>query len=315
MDDMMKTGIAEQKTEQADLLVRAVGADDFVKITTISARATVERARQVHNSSPVVTAALGRTLCAASILGDMLKGEDASLTVRINGGGPIGSIIAVSDNEGNVRGYVTNPHIDLPLRADGKLDVGGAVGTNGMLTVSRDLGMREPYIGSTALVSGEIAEDFAAYYTESEQVGAACGLGVLVDTDCSVKCAGGFILQLLPGAPDELIDKLEENILNAGSVTYMLESGNAEDMAMRLLQGLEPRILETHPVEYRCGCSRDRVWDAVRSVGAEALDEMIESGEETSVSCQFCDIVYEFSVDELKEMRESLNEAEKDGEE
>lgn len=289
-------------------IVRAVGAEDFVKVTTISARDIVERARQIHNTSPVATAALGRTLCATSILGDMLKEEDASLTVRINGGGPIGSIIAVSDSSGNVRGYVTSPQVDLPLRADGKLDVGGAVGTNGMLTVSRDLGLREPYIGSTKLVSGEIAEDFAAYYTESEQVGAACGLGVLVDTDCSVKCAGGFILQLLPGAPDELIDKLEETIRNAGAVTAMLTEGDAETMALRILDGMAPKILETSEVAYRCSCTRERVWEAVRSVGSEELDEMIADGEETSVSCQFCDTVYHFSVDDLKAMRETETE-------
>ena len=288
-----------------DTIVRAVGAEDFVKLTTISARGIVERARQIHNTSPVATAAIGRTMCATSILGDMLKEEDASLTVRINGGGPIGSIIAVSDSNGNVRGYVTNPQIDLPLRADGKLDVGGAVGTNGMLTVSRDLGLREPYIGSTKLVSGEIAEDFAAYYIESEQVGAACGLGVLVDTDCSVKCAGGFILQLLPGAPEELIDRLEENIRNAGAVTTMLTEGDAETMALRLLDGMDSKILETSAVEYRCSCTRERVWEAVCSVGSGMLDEMIESGEETSVSCQFCDTVYHFSVEDLKKMRET----------
>lgn len=290
-----------------DTIVRAVGAEDFVKLTTISAQGIVERARQIHHTSPVATAALGRTLCATSILGDMLKEADASLTVRINGGGPIGSIITVSDSSGNVRGYVTNPQVDLPLRPDGKLDVGGAVGTNGMLTVSRDLGLREPYIGSTALVSGEIAEDFAAYYTESEQVGTACGLGVLVDTDCSVKCAGGFILQLLPGAPEELIDQLETNIRNAGAVTAMLTDGDAEAMAMRLLDGMDPKILETSPVTYRCSCSRERVWEAVRSVGNEALDEMIAEGKETSVSCQFCDTIYRFSVDDLKKMRQTAD--------
>ncbi len=290
-----------------DTIVRAVGAEDFVKLTTISAQGIVERARQIHHTSPVATAALGRTLCATSILGDMLKEADASLTVRINGGGPIGSIITVSDSSGNVRGYVTNPQVDLPLRPDGKLDVGGAVGTNGMLTVSRDLGLREPYIGSTALVSGEIAEDFAAYYTESEQVGTACGLGVLVDTDCSVKCAGGFILQLLPGAPEELIDQLETNIRNVGAVTAMLTDGDAEAMAMRLLDGMDPKILETSPVTYRCSCSRERVWEAVRSVGNEALDEMIAEGKETSVSCQFCDTIYRFSVDDLKKMRQTAD--------
>ncbi|MEG1315957.1 MAG: Hsp33 family molecular chaperone HslO, partial [Oscillospiraceae bacterium] len=194
-----------------DEIIRAVTADGFAKISAISAREIVEHAHKVHNLFPVATAALGRTLCVTSMLGDLLKEDDASVTVRVNGGGPIGTVIAVSDCHGNVRGYAQNGQIDLPLRADGKLDVGGAVGTNGMLTISRDLGLKEPYIGSTALVSGEIAEDVAYYFAESEQVGAACGLGVLVDTDLSVLCAGGFIVQLLPGSPDDLIEKIESN--------------------------------------------------------------------------------------------------------
>ncbi|MGI5984632.1 MAG: Hsp33 family molecular chaperone HslO, partial [Oscillospiraceae bacterium] len=179
-----------------DKIIRAVTKDGFVKISAVNGRDIVEKARQLHDLSPVATAALGRTLCITSILGELLKEENATVTVRINGGGPIGSIIAVSDNGGNVRGYVQNPHVDLPLNQNGKLDVGGAVGTSGTLTVSRDLGLKEPYIGSTALVSGEIAEDFSYYFVESEQVGAACGLGVLVDKDRSVICAGGFLVQL-----------------------------------------------------------------------------------------------------------------------
>lgn len=283
-----------------DEIIRAVTKDGFVKISAISGRGIVERARQFHNLSPVASAALGRTLCATSILGDLLKEEDATVTVRINGGGPIGSIIAVSDSAGNVRGYVQNPHIDLPLRADGKLDVGGAVGPLGTLTVSRDLGLKEPYIGSTALVSGEIAEDFTYYFVESEQVGAACGLGVLVDTDLSIRCAGGFIVALLPGAPVSLIDGIEHNIAQMGQITELLKDGAADDLVRLVLAGFEPEILSRKPVEYRCYCSRERIMRALESIGREALDELADSGEKAEVNCQFCNQIYTFSPDEIR---------------
>ena len=292
-----------------DRIIRAVAADGFIKISAISARDAVERGRVIHNASPVATAALGRSLCAVSMLGDMLKGEDASVTLRINGGGELGSVITVSDSSGNVRGYVTNPEVDLPLRSDGKLDVGGAIGTNGMLTVSRDLGMREPYIGSTALVSGEIAEDLAAYFTESEQVGTACGLGVLVDTDHTVLHAGGFIVQLLPGAPEELIDTLEQNIAAMGPVTSVLTDDDPAVLVEKVLLGLEPEILSDSPMEYRCYCSRERVLDAISSVGIAALREMAEGNEDTSVSCQFCDTVYTFTPDDMHALLHRAEEA------
>jgi len=263
----------------------------------------------IHGCTPVATAALGRTLCAASLLGEMMKEEEATLTLRLNGGGPLGSVIAVSDSGGCVRGYVQDPTVELPLRADGKLDVGRAVGKDGLLTVSRDLGLREPYIGSTALVSGEVAEDLAAYLTESEQIGAACGLGVLVDTDCSVLAAGGFIVQLLPGTPEELIDRLEENIAAMGSVTSVLRGGTAEELAERVLAGLSPRILQRVPVGYRCPCSRERVGLALRSIPPEDLREMEEAGEDAEVTCQFCDAKYRFTPGELRALREEGGEA------
>ena len=206
-----------------DEIVRAVAADGFIKMTAISARDMVERARALHNTTPVCTAALGRSLIATSIIGNMLKGDDQSVTVRINGGGETGSIITVSDSTGNVRGYIKNPYVDIPLKPNGKLDVGGAVGTNGMLTVTKDLNMREPYIGSVALVSGEIAEDFTAYFYESEQTPSACALGLLVDRDYTVKAAGGYLIQLLPNAPEEIAIQLEQSIYNTGSVTSVLE--------------------------------------------------------------------------------------------
>ncbi|NCB74313.1 MAG: Hsp33 family molecular chaperone HslO [Clostridia bacterium] len=283
-----------------DEIIRAVTSDGFIKISAISGRGLVERARQIHNLSPVATAALGRTLCAASMLGDLLKEEDASVTLRVNGGGPIGTVMAVSDSSGNVRGYVQNPHIDLPLKANGKLDVGGAVGTDGTLTVSRDLGLKEPYIGSTALVSGEIAEDLTYYFVESEQVGAACGLGVLVNTDLSVICAGGFIVALLPGAPDKLIETIERNIAEMGQVTDILQNGTADDLVGRVLFGLEPEILSRRTVEYRCYCSRDRVQRALESIGREALEELAASGESAEINCQFCNEIYTFTPEEIR---------------
>ncbi|NLW65419.1 MAG: Hsp33 family molecular chaperone HslO [Clostridiales bacterium] len=283
-----------------DEIIRAVTEDGFAKITVITGRDIVERARQIHDLSPVATAALGRTLMAASILGDMLKEDDATVTVRLNGGGPIGSVISVSDSKGNVRGYVQNPHVDLPLKANGKLDVGSAVGTGGQFTVSRDLGLKEPYIGSTELVSGEIAEDFAKYYVESEQVGAACGLGVLVDTDRSVACAGGFLVQLLPGAPDTLIALIESNISSMGQVTDILSSGG--DIVNAVLNGLNPTVLKRTKVEYRCYCSRERVVRAIDSIGHEALEDILKSGENTEVVCHFCNTKYHFSPSEIEEI-------------
>lgn len=283
-------------------IIRAVGGDDFVKISVIDARDIVETARQYHKLSPTACAALGRTMCAVSMMGDMMKEEDASVTARINGGGPIGSIVAVSDSAGNVRGYVDNPGCELPLRDDGKLDVGGAVGREGFLTVSRDIGLREPYIGSTELLSGEIAEDFSRYYVESEQVPAAVGLGVLVDTDRSIAAAGGFIVQLMPGAPDGLIEKLEDNIFYMDTLTTILAEDGAEEVIRQVMKDLDARVLETSEVEYRCYCSEERVRSALRSIGAQSLHELAAAGEDTVVDCQFCDKTYSFTAQELLAM-------------
>ena len=285
-----------------DRIIRATAADGFVKMAVVDARGAVERARVIHACSPTAAAALGRTLCAASLLGDAMKEEKGTLTIRINGGGPLGSVVAVSDSEGNVRGYVENPQLHLPLRSDGKLDVGGAVGREGMLTVSRDLGLKEPYIGSTALVSGEIAEDLTAYLTESEQVPSACALGVLIDTDRSVKAAGGFIVQLMPGADEELITKLEDNIFMMDQLTTILAEDGAETVFAQVLRGLEYHIVSEKEIEYRCYCSRERVEEALRSVGPEELGNMIAEGKPVDVSCQFCDRVYSFTPEELKSL-------------
>ena len=292
-----------------DEIIRAVSADGEVKISVISARGIVEAAHQAHGTTPVASAALGRTLCAASLLGNLLKEEKASLTVRINGGGPLGSLIAVSDSAGNVRGYVQDANVDLPLKPNGKLDVGAAVGKNGTLTISRDLGLKEPYIGSSALVSGEIAEDFAYYLLESEQVASACALGVLVDTDLSIKCAGGFIVALLPGAPDSIIEQIESNISAMGAVTTVLDGGTADDIVGGVLKGLGAEILSRDSVEYRCYCNRERVRGTVESIGRADLEEIAESDEITEVVCHFCNTAYRFSPEEIRQMLTELDEA------
>ena len=282
-----------------DQIIRATAADGFVKMAVITARDSVERARQIHGLSPTACAALGRTLCAASLLGQAMKEEDASLTIRINGGGPIGSVVAVSDSGGNMRGYVDAPRCELPLRADGKLDVGGAVGRDGMLTVSRDLGLREPYIGSVALVSGEIAEDVTAYLLESEQVPSACALGVLVDTDRTIRAAGGFLVQLMPGADASLIDRLEENIFLMDQLTTVLDQDGERALFEQVLKGFDWHDVGAYPVAYRCPCTRERVERALTVIEPEELEEIAAEGKDVSVSCQFCDRVYVFTPREL----------------
>lgn len=290
-----------------DEILRAVSADGFAKISVITARGAVQRANAIHHCSPTAIAALGRSLCAASMLGDLLKEENGTLTLRINGGGGLGTIVAVSDSEGNVRGMVSNPAFDLPTRPDGKLDVGGAVGKDGMLTVSRDIGLREPYVGSTELVSGEIAEDLSAYLVESEQIPAACGLGVLVDTDHSVKAAGGFLVQLMPGAPETLIEKLEDNIFMMDQLTTILDEDGADAIITQVMRDLAPEIVLRHPMAYRCACSRARVEQALRQCGPDELREMIAEGKDTQVHCQFCDTEYVFTPAQLQELLDAEN--------
>lgn len=285
-----------------DRIIRATAGDGFIKMAVITARDTVQRAREIHSCSPTAAAALGRTLCGASLLGEAMKEENASLTIRINGGGPIGSVVAVSDHEGFVRGYVDNPHIELPLRSDGKLNVGGVVGCDGMLTVSRDIGLREPYIGSTELRSGEIAEDLTAYLLESEQVPSACALGVLVDTDTSIKAAGGFLVQLMPGADEALIGKLEENIFLMDQLTTVLDEDGPEEIFRQVLKGLEYHLVAEAPVGYRCPCSRERVGLALSVIDEAELREMIDEGKDAEILCQFCDQRYSFTPLDLREI-------------
>ena len=288
-----------------DKILRATAADGMVKMAVITARDSVERARQIHGLSPTACAALGRTLCAASLLGQAMKEEKASLTIRIQGGGPIGSVVAVSDHEGNMRGTVDNPFCDPPRRSDGKLNVGAAVGRDGMLTVSRDLGLREPYIGSVELVSGEIAEDLSSYLLSSEQVPSACGLGVLVDTDRSIRAAGGFIVQLMPGADEALISQLEDNVFLMDQLTTVLDEDGPEAVFRQVLKGLDWHLVGEYPVAYRCPCSRERVEQALTVIDRAELDDMIAAGEEITVSCQFCDREYRFSPEDLAALREA----------
>ena len=261
----------------------------------------VQEARATHRLSRVATAALGRLLTGASMMGCMLKNDGDSLTAFIKGGGPLGTILAVSDAEGNVRGYVQNPHITLLEKYAGKLDVGAAVGTNGLLTVIRDLQMKEPYVGSVELVSGEIGDDVTAYLVQSEQCPSACGLGVLVDVDHSVKAAGGFILQLLPGAPEAIIDRLEAGIAAAGSVTAMLDAGlSLQELLTKVTGGMELEFFEPTPVEYRCYCTRERVEATLISLGRDELTQIAEEGKDVRVECQFCDTPYVFTPDDVR---------------
>ena len=290
-----------------DRIVRAISSDGLVQAAAICSRDLTERARQIHKLLPVGTAALGRTLSAASLMGNALKGAGASLTLQIKGGGPLGTVLAVSDNLGNVRGYVTNPQVDIPLREDGKLDVGGAVGREGTITVIKDLHMKEPYVGTIDLLGGEIAEDVAAYFVESEQIPTACGLGVLVDRDQSVKAAGGYLIQLLPGADEDTIVKVEGGIMAAGNVSAILDKDDdPEHMLRQVMSDFDLKILKTCPVEYRCYCSRQRVERALISLGKDELQHILDEQGHCSMTCQFCDAVYDFSGDELKALIGSL---------
>ena len=282
-------------------LIRCITSNGQVMATAVDTTDIVARAEGIHKTSAVVTAAMGRLLTAASIMGNMLKGKDNSITLRVSGDGPIGSLIAVSDFNGDVRGYVANPVVELPLNDKGKLDVGGAVGKNGSLYVIKDLGLKEPYNGSVPLVSGEIAEDITAYYALSEQTPTVCALGVLVNPDLSVQVAGGYIIQLLPAAEDSTIDKLEDGIKDIPSVTQMLSSGmSPEDIIRTALKNFEVEVLYEQEIEYKCNCSRTRVENALISMGRQELTSMAEEMDEAEIKCHFCDKTYKFTKDELK---------------
>ena len=291
----------------ADQIVRVLAKDAPVKASAISARALVERARQIHKTLPVATAALGRALMGCSMMGNQLKEQNGTVTLQIKGGGPLGSITVTSDSAGNVRGYVQNGAVELMEKAPGKLDVGRAVGTDGTLTVIRDIGLKEPYVGRVGLLSGEIADDLTAYFAESEQIPTACALGVLVDTDQSVRCAGGYLIQLLPGADDGVITKVEQGVARVGAVTAALKEGiSALELVRRVLSDFELEVLEESPVEYRCYCSRERVTRALVSLGREELRALIDEQGEAELTCQFCDRVYHYDRGELEALLASI---------
>ena len=288
-------------------IVRAITGNGLVKAAAITGRDIVERARNIHKLLPMGAAALGRTLLGASLMGDMLKEEQGSLTLQIRGGGPLGTILAVSDCGGNVRGYVQNPQVELMEKSPGKLDVGAAVGLDGTLTVIKDIGLKEPYVGSIGLFSGEIADDLAMYFVESEQIPTACALGVLVGLDQSVTAAGGYIIQLLPGADEDMITKIETGVRSMGSVSSALAEGlDGEGLLRAVLKDFDLEILEKHPVEYRCYCSRDRVSRALISMGRKDLTELIQEQGQAELTCQFCDQVYHFSKSELETLLEEM---------
>lgn len=287
-----------------DFLVRGMTGDGFVRIAAVQTTNLVERMRQIHKTLPLATAALGRTLTAASMMGSELKDANGSVTLQIRGNGPLGAITAVSDSRGYVRGYLQNPAANLPLRADGHLDVGGGVGREGILTVIKDIGEGEPFSGKIELYSGEIAEDIAAYYLLSEQIPTVCALGVLVDRDQTVRCAGGYLLQLLPGAPEGLIDLLEYRVADVGSVTACLDKGmDMRQVAQELLYGMDLRLMEEQPVGYECKCSRNKVASALVSLGRDELDRLIREEEKIDVTCQFCDKIYTFTRKDLETLR------------
>lgn len=286
-----------------DQILRGTAGGGAIRFSAINGRNMVQRAREIHNSSPVATAALGRTLLAASLLGNDLKTEGNSLTIRVSGGGPLGNIVVVSDENGWVRGYCHRPLLDLPLRPDGKLDVGSAVGTDGSLTVIKDIGLKDPYVGQVELRSGEIAEDITAYLAESEQVPSACALGVLVDRDFSVKRAGGYIISLLPGVKDDVITKLEICLAKAKPVTtYLNEGYTLREMMEKVLEGFECNFLLEEEVGYRCTCSRERTREILLSLGREELENLHREQETAEVTCQFCDAVYTFSYEDMEDL-------------
>lgn len=285
-----------------DYIIRATAADAQIRVFAATTKNLVERMRQMHNTSPVVTAALGRLLTGGAMMGIMLKGDRDLMTIQVKGDGPLGGMTVTADSKGNVKGYANNPQIILPARPDGKLNVGGAVG-RGTLNVIKDMGLKEPYVGQTVLQTGEIAEDLTYYFATSEQVPSSVGLGVLMEKNNTVKQAGGFIIQLMPFAEESVIEALEHNLAQFSSVTAVLEEGRSpEEMVELLLQGLEVQFIDAVETKYLCDCSKERVGRAIISIGKQDIKEMIDDGKEVEVCCHFCDKKYIFSVEELKEM-------------
>lgn len=291
-----------------DYILRATAANDSIRAFVATTKDTVQKARELHDTTPVASAALGRLLTAGAMMGVMLKNEDDLVTLQIKGDGPLEGELVTADCKGRVKGYVFNPHVDIPPKSPEKLDVGGAVG-KGFLTVIKDLGLKEPYVGKTELISGEIAEDIAYYYATSEQVASAVALGVLVDKDTSIKEAGGFIIQLMPGVSEEIISKLEFRINTIPYITELLSMGDTPESILNLILGdMDLKIIDKIPTEYFCGCSRERVEKALLAIGEKDLQQLLEEDKKAELSCHFCNKVYNFDENDLKRL---LDEAKK----
>lgn len=285
-----------------DYMIRATAADGQIRAFAATTKEMVETAKNAHNTSPIATAALGRLMTAAAMMGSDLKGEGELLTLRIEGDGPIGGLLVTADGKGDVKGYAFNSDVMLPPNAQGKLDVGGSLGL-GVLSVIKDIGLKEPYVGQTQLITGEIAEDLTYYFATSEQVPSSVALGVLMNKDNTVRQAGGFIIQLLPGASDEIIDRLEAKLSGISSITSLLDAGKTpEEILTDILGEFGLEILKKMPVQFHCDCERSRVEKAIISIGRKEIQDMIDEGKEIEVNCQFCNKHYKFSVDELGEM-------------
>lgn len=285
-----------------DYMVRATAADAMVRLFVCNSKGLVEEARKIHNTTPVVTAALGRLLTAGSMMGTMLKGEKDLLTIQIKSSGPIGGLTVTATPDGMVKGYPINAQVDIPLKENGKLDVGNAMGI-GVMNVIKDMGLKEPYVGQTVLQTGEIGDDLTYYFATSEQIPSSVGVGVLVDRDYSVKQAGGFIVQLMPFATEDVISKLEENLSGITSVTALFEEGlSVEEIVARIFEGMDYEVLDKTDIGFRCNCSKERVSKAIISIGKKDIKEMIDDNKPIEVNCHFCNTNYEFSVDELKAM-------------
>ena len=285
-----------------DYMIRATAADGQIRAFAATTKEMVETAKNAHNTSPIATAALGRLMTAAAMMGSDLKGEGELLTLRIEGDGPIGGLLVTADGKGDVKGYAFNPDVMLPPNAQGKLDVGGSLGL-GVLSVIKDIGLKEPYVGQTQLITGEIAEDLTYYFATSEQVPSSVALGVLMNKDNTVRQAGGFIIQLLPGASDEIIDRLEAKLSGISSITSLLDAGKTpEEILKDILGEFGLEILKKMPVQFHCDCERSRVEKAIISIGRKEIQDMIDEEKEIEVNCQFCNKHYKFSVDELGEM-------------
>ena len=288
-------------------LIRAISENGGAVVSILDSTDIVAEVERLHHPSAVVSAALGRLVTGAVLMAATLKNDEDALTLRVKGDGPAGLLLAVADGRGNVKGYVENPIVELPPRADGKLDVGTAVGHEGTLTVIKDLHMKEPYVGTIDLLGGEIAEDVAGYFVESEQIPTACALGVLVDRDQSVKAAGGYLIQLMPGAAEDTIAKVEGGIMAAGAVSAILEKNDDPEAMLRtVMSDFDLKILETCPVEYRCYCSRERVERALISLGRTELEQMLSEQGGCQLTCQFCDAVYEFTAEDIQRLLKNL---------